>query len=95
MSLKYRITYENSYAQYTSQKNSRKLICAMLPFMLCAALVLFLLFTTEMSTFHNLFLPGNPQVTNKAFSELVEAMDRGEPLFTALDIFCKNVMAVR
>ena len=91
MALKYRIVYDH-YVKYQNRNIMNMFTPYLLPLMLCAVLVLYLISSTTASKLYELFLPGDPAVTSSAFQELSDAMSRGEKLTDALDSFCETVM---
>lgn len=94
MGRKYRITYD-AYPQYGTGSSRKKKAPYLLPFLVCTILILTLLFTSNTGEFYRLVLPGDPDVTAEAFHQFAAAIDRGETLFNALDVFCETVMDIQ
>ncbi len=90
--MSYRISYEpefNSKYPVLPGKRPRKKL-----WMICAALVLVAvaMLSPVRSAVLNLILPGDPQVTKSALSDLVEQVGAGEGLGVAVTAFCREIL---
>ena len=94
MALKYRIVYDNC-PRYKQNRYAKKVKVYLSIILLCSAAVLFFVLPPGDTKIYHLFLPGDPIVTEQAFCQLSESLDRGVALSDALDAFCKSVIQIR
>jgi hypothetical protein len=94
MALKYTIVY-GDYSRYHQKRSNKKLARNLSKLLLSIAFVTFVVCSPVKNKLYNLFLPGEPTVTMDALNHFVEALDSGETLLDAFDVFCQTVMDVK
>lgn len=88
----YRIEYGPEYRRFRKESPAKGKI---LP-LTAAFLVLFLALTAKFwpegkETLENILLPGDPQVTKQAFSQMAQDLKEGEAIGDAVITFCREI----
>lgn len=94
MALKYRIEYDR-YPVYQRKNSLAIALRTLLPLLMCILLIVLLFYSPTATRLRDLLLPGDPAITMEAFRQLSVALDHGEPLTDAMDVFCHAIMEVR
>lgn len=87
----YKIKYGNATQKtkitYTSSHYFRIALVA-----LTSLVIIFAILSVGKDTLRTYFIPGNPDVTQAAFSQMITDLSNGESLGDAFVVFCKEII---
>ena len=80
-------TWENRWHANRKKRKTKIVIAALL-----GIITLVLVFSGQIKTVQDFFIPGNPEITKAAFAQLKEDIRHGDDFDAALTAFCKEII---